>query len=104
MRNDDRRPVDIEAAEDLRLRIWWQRVQSMQQRLSLRRCEPVECVDHHHPAERDFLRDLASHTRVRQRLHDAILCGKFSACHRLGLTGTLTGEIVFETYADCAGI
>ena len=104
MSNDDRRTVDVEPAENFRCSIRWKHVQSAQKHLLLGRREAVERVNHHHSAERHFLRDLAAHARVRHCLHDAILCRKFSACHRLGLTGTLTGEIVFETYAECAGI
>ena len=52
-------------------------------------------VNHDHAPERDFLRDLGTRSVLGQRLQDAVFRSKFSACHHLGRTGTLTARPAF---------
>jgi hypothetical protein len=63
-----------------------------EQALAILRRPDIEVMHHDHASERELLRDLTPRAVFGQALQDAVLCGKFSACHQPGRTGTLTAS------------
>ncbi len=95
MRHDDSRSVHVVHGEHLRRCRRLKRADAGAQALPLAGRTHVQVMHHHHPAQRHFLGDLASRPALRECLQDLVCRGKFSACHHVGPTGTLTARLAF---------
>lgn len=92
LRHDDFRAFDVGDFDHLRGSGGIEHIDANEQPLAVRGRSNVEVVHHHHASERDFLRDLTARAMFGETLQDAVLRGKFSACHSPGRTGTLTAS------------
>ena len=92
VRDHDVGAIDVDDAEHLRGGGGFEQPEIGLDALAFSRRADVEVMNHHHPAERNLLGNLASRSVLGERLQNAVLRGKFSACHHLGRTGTLTAS------------